>query len=446
MRPNDHTEQDRAAYVPRFVDVGGGGSKYVRAALDVMLGFAVGMSIVAGLVLITGIIGEEAFSRLNDAIEYDLFVRAGVGAASIAAAGVGIALPALYALDSRLYFGRLEAAARRDRAIVPSARARARVATAPARTLRKLMMWCGFAALAVAGLLVMLLVTEPDAGAEPAPWIGLVVCAVVLVAWIALTPVLSASVDRWEARTYLLTADWEARHNFVEQAEERRRAASVDDAGPAILASRTTWWLTWATGATGAALGLAVVAWFVSFVMRKPCRRCDELSYDEPGERFIDWLSATSGVVMAVLAVLLVVLLVAHLVVLRMREIAAARWIADGQPRRTRAERIERFLIGRRAAVLFAQGLVAAIAPAAIVVAFADIWFDVYWADAAIALPFAAAAFIVAMLIAVFDADAAVRESNALRAVLSPGDLTPKTVAARVAAQRVARKASKAAV
>ncbi|MBM7831634.1 hypothetical protein JOE59_002339 [Agromyces cerinus] len=342
MRPNDHPEHDRAAYVPRFVDVGGGRSRVARAALDVV---------------------------------------------------------------------------------------------------RKLMLWSGLVTLAGAGLLVMLLVTEPEAGAEPAPWIGLVVCAVVVIAWIGLAPVLTAAADRWDGRTYLLTANWESRHTFVEQAEERRRAASVDDAGPAILAPRTTWWLTWATGATGAALGLAVVTWFVSFVMRKPCRRCEELSYDEPGERFIDWLSATSGVVMAVLAALLI----AHLVVLRVREIAAARWIADGQPRRTRAERIERFLIGSRAAVLFAQGLVAAVAPAALVVAFADIWFDVYWADAAIALPLAAAAFIVAMIIAVSDADAAVRESNALRAALSPGDLTPKTVAARVAAQRVARKTSKVA-
>jgi len=42
------------------------------------------------------------------------------------------------------------------------------------------------------------------------------------------------------------------------------------------------------------------------------------------------------------------------------------------------------------------------------------------------------------MLIAVSDDGAAVRECNALRAVLSPGDPTPKTVAARVTAQRTA--------
>ncbi|KRC59118.1 hypothetical protein ASE14_15160 [Agromyces sp. Root81] len=442
MRPNDQTQHTRAADLPRFVDVGGGGSRYARAALDVVIGFAVGMGVVAGVALITGIVGEEAFGRLNDAIEYDLFVRAGFGAASIVAAAVGVALPVLYAVDRALFFRRLEAVVRRDRAAVPSARARARVATAPARTLSRLVRAWGVIALVVAAMLVAMLATVEDVRGNPEPWIGLVVCAVVIVAWVVLGPLLGVAADRWQSRAQPLVADWAARHAFVAQSEQRRRMASVKDDGPAILAPRVTWPLTWATGATGAALGLAVVVWFGSVAMRQPCRSCDKRYYDEPGERFIDWLSATSGVVMAVLAGLLVALLVVNLVVLRVREVAAARWIADGQPRRTRGDRIERFLIGPRAARLLAQGLVAAVAPVAVVVAFADVWFDVYWADAAIALPIAAAAFVVAMLIAASDDGAAERECTALRAVLSPGDPTPKTVAARVTAQRTARKAS----
>lgn len=432
------------ASAPRFVDVGGGGAAVTNALLRTTLGFLAGAGAAFIALLITGIVGEEALWELSDAIELDLLARAGAGFALVVAAAAGVVLPMLYAADAAQFLRRLE---RHPVAAtsLPAARARARVATAPARILRRMLLAWGLIGGTGVVLLLCAIPGEPDAPEDPVFWIGFGVSAALFVAWLGLRPLLIGFEARWMVRMHPFAYGWNARQGFVEQAETRRREASPADDGPGILAPRATRTLARVTAGAGIALGLAAAGWFASVVTRQPCRTCDPRSYDEPVEQFIDGLSLVGGALIAVIAAVLVLLLIANVVVLRVREIAAARWVADGRPRRAPADRVERFLVGGRAAVWFAQGLVAVVAPAGLIVALADLWFDVFWADAGIGLTVAALSFVAAVGIALLDDAPAVRERNALRAALSPGDPTAKEIAARAQAAAAARRAERAA-
>ncbi|WP_395244097.1 hypothetical protein ACGGZK_18545 [Agromyces sp. MMS24-K17] len=428
----------------RFVDVGGGGAAVTSALLRASFGFLVGAGIVFVALLIAAMVGEEVFWELSEAIELDLLARAGAGAALVIAAATGVVLPALFAADAALFLRRLESASV-DAPALPAARARARVATAPARMLRRMLLAVGLmgaSAAAIAGIIVL---TESGATEQQEFWIMLGVGSVLTVMWLALRPLLIAAEARWIARVHPLTYDWSGRQGFVAQAEERRREAAARDDGPSLLAPGATRRLEWLTAGAGIAVGLSAALWFLSVAIRQPCRRCDPRYYDEPVEQFIDGLSLVGGVLIAVTAAGLVLLLLANLIVLRVREITAARWVVDGRARRAPADRAERFLVGGRATVFLGQAVVAAVAPAAVIVALADAWFDVSWADAGIGFTIAAVAFVAGAGIAWLDDGPATRERNALRVALSPGDPTAKEIAARARAAAVQRRLDRAA-
>lgn len=426
----------------RFVEVPEStASAFARTALDLTIAFAVGAGATWLLLLIAAIVGDEALWRLAQELDADAFLRATIVPLFAIVAALSLAIPLLGALDAATALRLLEQHASTQPLQVPSASHRARVGRVPGRYLRRAALTVAVLAMAVGGFLLFFALVDEE-GRTPPVWTLIAVSCAIVIGWLAARPLLQHLEERQGERRLALEAAWQRTVGAADLAERRRREASAAVEPPREL-------LPTATRPGDRALAVAVVAllaalaiWFVSVWLRKPCRRCDERYFDDPVERFIDWLSLWGGVAIVGILAVIAALVVVRLVRMRRFERAAVRWVADGQPRRVRAEVVEPMLLGPRAALWWSRLIVAVFAP-----------FALYFGLAALTDPglrISSAAITIALAVVVVAAGAGVaagaaelrraaHERSLLRAVLSPGDPDPASIAARGAAQQRTR-------
>lgn len=397
-----------------------------RSLIEVVIGFLVGTGGMFAVLLVGGIVGEEALFDLYAGADLDFVGRGGAGALLLFVAGGAVLLPVLGAIERAQLLAVVERHAVEHADAVPPAGVRERVKLSPARGLARLMLGLGIVALVVGAVIAIVLTEGAD---DPEPWVTLGVCAVLALGWLGLRPVWRALDSSWSSRADLLREQWTRRVPLAVAADERRRRDAISDPGPRLLDRRSTRGLGRATGAAGALLFVSLAAWFVSVWLRQPCRTCDERFFDDPMDQVISVWSLVGGVAILISAVFLAIVALAWLVVIALRERAAARWVADGRLRRAPVSMVAWLLVSDRAAVLAARTL-AAIGAALLMVALSAIWFTVPWVNVGLFAGIAAALLVVASVMGAADARRAARARNALRATCAPGDPTRVELAA----------------
>ncbi|SFR71260.1 hypothetical protein SAMN05428970_1150 [Agromyces sp. CF514] len=418
-------------------------SAIARTAADLSIAFAVGAGAAWALLLIAAIVGDEALGSLSREreLELDAFLRATIPPLFVLAAVISLAISLLAAADAAAALRLLERHTAAKPNELPSAAHRARLATPPARFVRRSVLAVAVIAMAVGGFLLCFALLDEE-GRIPEVWTVVAVSVVVVLAWLVARPSLQRLEERQGGRSFALELTWKRSLGAADLAEWRRREASDAVEPPAGLLpsakNRSARPLLIAV----CALGVALVLWFVSVWLRQPCKRCDERYFDEPVERFIDGLSLWGGIAIALIVALIAVLAVVLLVQTRRAERAAVRWVADGTPRRVPDEVAEQLLLGQRAGLWASRVVMAALVPPAVFLvaaALVDPELGIPGVATSIALAILVAATAVATAVGAADLTRAARERNALRAALSPGDPDLASIAAHAAEARLQR-------
>ncbi|MFF2272239.1 hypothetical protein ACFVTX_08185 [Agromyces sp. NPDC058136] len=388
--------------------------------------------------LIAAIVGDEALWELSNELRSEELLRATVLPLFGLAATLALAIPLLGAFDAATALRLLERHAAEHPDQVPSAAQRARLGVLSARHVRRTVLAVAVIAMAVGGFCLFFALVD-DEGRTPLVWTIVAVSAVLVAASLVVRTILLGVEERQAGRRAVLEVRWRRDAVAAEFAEERRREASPAEDPPAMLRPGVFARIDRALAVAAGALVIVVAIWFVSVWLRQPCKRCDERYFDEPIERFIDGLSLWGGIAIACALAVTAVLVVVRLVLMRRVETAAARWVADGRPRRVPEEVAESMLLSPRAGLWVSRLIVAVFVPFAVFAAFAalvDPELPLGGPTVAIALAVAVAAPVLAALVGMADLRRAERERNALRAVLSPGDPDASSIAARDAAEQ----------
>ncbi|MFE6964108.1 hypothetical protein ACFVAJ_03285 [Agromyces sp. NPDC057679] len=426
----------------RFVEVPEtASSAFGRTAVGLAIALAVGAGATWVTMLIAAIVSDEALWQLSHDLDVDAFLRATVVPLFGLGAGLALAIPLLGALDVAAALRLLEHHASAEPGQVPSSAHRARLATLPARHVRRAALVVAVIAMAVGGFCLLFALFDEE-GRTPVVWAIIGVSTVVVLGWLVVRSWLVGVEERQEHRRAVLEAGWASTVVVADLSETRRREASTSIEPPAQLLPGFAARIDRAIVIAACALGAVLAIWFVSVWLRQPCRRCDERYFDDPVERFIDGLSLWGGIAIAGALAVIAALVVARLVLMRRVERAAVRWVADGQPRRVPGEVAEPLLLGSRAGLWTSRLVVAVFTPLAAYVALAvlvDPALPLVESTVSIAVAVAVAAPIVAVLVGMADLSRAARERNALRTVLSPGDPDAASIAAREAAMQRTR-------
>ncbi|MFF2274581.1 hypothetical protein [Agromyces sp. NPDC058126] len=438
----DRTERElrdlRFVEVPETVS-----SAFGRTAVGLSIALAVGAGATWVTMLIAAIVGDEALWQLTHDLDLDVdaFLRATVIPLFGLAAALALAIPLFGALDGAAALRLLEHHASAEPGQVPSSAHRVRLATLPARHVRRAAFVVAVIAMAVGGFCLLFALFDEE-GRTPIVWTIIGVSTVVVLGWLVVRSSLIGVEERQEYRRAVLELSWARSVVVAELSEKRRREASTAAEPPAQLLPTFTQRIDRAIVIAACTLGAVVAIWFVSVWLRQPCRRCDERYFDDPVERFIDGLSLWGGIAIACALAVTAVLVVVRLVLMRRTELAAVQWVADGRPRRVTEEVAESMLLGPRAGLWTSRLIVAVFTPLAAFVALAalvDPELILGGPTVVIALAVAVAAPVVAALVGMADLRRAVHERNALRSVLSPGDPDAASIAAREAAEQRTR-------
>lgn len=426
----------------RFVEVPETGpSAFARTAVGLSIALAVGTGATWATLLIAAIVGDEALWQLSHDLDVDAFLRATVLPLFGLATALALAIPLFGALDAAAALRLLEHHAGAEPGQVPSSAHRARLTILPARHVRRAALVVAVIATAVGGFCLLFALFDEE-GRTPIVWTIVGVSTVVVLGWLVIRSSLVGVEERQEYRRAVLETEWASTVAVADLSEQRRREASAEVEPPAQLLPTFTARIDRAIVIAACALGAVVAIWFVSVWLRQPCRRCDERYFDDPVERFIDGLSLSGGIAIALAMAVTAALVVVRLVLMRRSELAAVRWVADGVPRRVPVEAAESMLLGPRAGLWMSRLIVAVFAPSAafvVLAALVDPELPFAGPTVAIALAVAVAAPVVAALVGVADLRRAARERNVLRAVLSPGDPDAASIAARAAAEQRSR-------
>ncbi|GAA1778924.1 hypothetical protein [Agromyces lapidis] len=408
-----------------FAEPRPGAAALPRAVGDACVGLLFGLVAVFLLGLMTGIVGEEALGPLSRELEADATLRGSFGS-------LFVVVPAAMALlgvaggVERLLWPRALSRQRRDEPdAVPPSRVRRRLRTTPGAMFGRVALGIGLVGVAVSLLMLGILATDSGSTDDAVTWIVLLGGLVGAAGWLLARRLWRALDRSWNERLVAARGRRGDVTRALDAERERRERASPDD-GPPILGPAADRRLRRVTGIAAIPFALACVAWIVSVYARQQCRGCDPVSYDQPIEQAIDAVSLAGGIAVLLTSAALAACGLGWLVLAAMRRSAAARWVADGVPRRAPEDRLEWLLLGDTAAVGVAR-LLAGVAALPLMLAFTgvplfDIDYTVSWIDVGACLLTAGGLLLAAVVVSLVDASRAVRSRNRLRAACSPGD------------------------
>lgn len=310
-----------------------------------------GLAIAAGagafflLILITALVGEEAFGL--DYAPFDPIVRASVGLVSLKlVAGLGIGVYAL-ALRRAATARQLADAARTDPDRVGTWADRRDLEIAGPFAAATTFTWFYVGAVVLAAILFVVALAETFRYNPSSAWEGVGVLVVILITG-AVVAALGLVVrfvlrPRYRDAKSWVELEWDARARSAATRDERQtRAASAAEPvefGGAHLAfasiTRIASVVTPIVGAAGFVLFLAGV------FLRQPCRRCDQIYWGQPVESVIDVLVVIGGPLLILAALIGIVAALAALARLVLERRMLRHLAETGAPRPRPAQLIE---------------------------------------------------------------------------------------------------------
>lgn len=401
-----------------FAEVSSPGWAFWRALLDTCVGLVVGTLYAFLGILVMGIVGEEALSSLYREIDLDPVFRASMGAILAAGAILGIGVPLILIGERFAAFRALEASALATPHAAPQAQLRREVSTSPYAHVQRLgvvLFWCvtGLGAIFALGVLF----TE-DLREDAVSWVVLAAMA----AGAGLADLLRRTgrrgIGRTRDRVAALQSAWRRSVPMADAADARRRAASVEVETPRWLSTPTGKTLGWIAKILLAATFVALAAFMLSVFLRQQCRSCDPVTWSEPVETGIDVLSLASGIAIACCAAAAVIAWLGGVALQFSREIALARWAAQG-PRRIDPSAVLPIITGHRAVVRLQYGL-ATVGAALLILGTGATWAESRLLDADVVLPAAGILIVAAFVLGWTDAPRSRRERQAIRDATSP--------------------------
>ncbi|MFF2493434.1 hypothetical protein [Agromyces sp. NPDC058064] len=396
-----------------------------RAVGDACIGLLLGVVAVFLLGLVIGIVGEEALGALSRELELDAAMRGSFGSVFVVVPAAAALLGIAGGVERLLWPRALARQRRDDPEAVPPSLIRRRVRTSPGVLFGRVGLALGIVGLCASLLMLGVATTDSGGAGDPVTWFVLLGGLVATAVWLLARPAWKAVDRRWNERLAAARGPQGDVSRALDAERARRERARPDD-GPAILDPAVDRRLRRLTGFAAIPFAVACAAWMLSVYARQQCRTCDPVSYEQPVEQSIDGLSLASGIGVLVTTATLAACGLAWLVLAARRRGAAARWVADGAPRRTPVERLERLLLGDPAAVGFAR-LLAAFAAPPLMLAFTGIPLfgvdhSVPWIDVDACVLAAGGLLVAAIMVSLVDGPRAARSRNRVRAACSPGD------------------------
>lgn len=339
-----------------FVEVSSPGWAFWRAFLDTCVGLIVGTLYGFLAILVMGIVGEEALSSLYREIDLDPVFRASMGVILAAGAILAVVVPLVMVAERSAAFRAVEASALARPEDVPQRQLRRELNKPPyahLQTYGLVLFWC------VAGLGILLalgLLLDEDLREDAEFWIALAVIAAVALVAELVRRAGRRGVARTQERVSAQRSRWERLVPGAETSDGRRRAASVEEETPRWLTVPSARTVGRFANILLAATFVALAAFMLSVFLRQQCRTCDPVTWNQPVETGIDVLSLSSGIAIAACAAAGVIAWLSGVALQFGREIALARWAAQGA-RRVPPTVVLPLLTGNRAVVRLQFGL-----------------------------------------------------------------------------------------
>lgn len=403
-----------------FVEVSSPGWAFWRACLDTCVGLVVGTLYAFLAIVVMGIVGEEALSSLYRATDLDPLFRASMGVILTAGAILGVGVPLILFAERSAALRAVEASALARPEGVPQAQLRrelSKPAYAYLQTLGLVLFWCmtGLAILLALGLLF-----DEDLREDAEFWIALAVLAGVAVLAELVRRTGRRGAARTQGRVSAQHSRWKRLMPSAEAADERRRAASVEVETPRWLTAPSAKSVGRIANILLAATFAALAAFMLSVFLRQQCRTCDPVTWNEPVETGIDVLSLGSGIAIAACAAAGLVAWLSGVALQFAREIALARWAAQGA-RRVAPTVILPLITGNRAVVRLQLGL-SATGAALLILGTAATWAEYRLLDAGVVLAVAVILIALGLVLGWTDAARSRRQRQRIRDATFPGD------------------------
>lgn len=410
----------------RFGEVGAPTLTLVQALTRVAIGAAVGTVVTFAILLVLGVVGEEALAAFYADLDVDPLLRSSLVGFLIVAAALGVLVPTLLVLERFAARSELAASSSLPPEVVPVLAQRSLVQASPDAIVRGI----GVALVIVGGLVavMMVVVALTDSGAARDPVLWLVAAGGAAAALVGVAAWRSGGRLRvsWPASIAETERHWAERGAVAAVQERRSRDQAAPDDGPRGAVprrGRVVRALGRLLGATGV---VGVLVFFLSVVLRQQCDGCEPLTWGRPMENAIDVLSVIGGAALLLTGLGSLIWWATATASRFLLERSWRRWADAAGIRRVDEERLIPLLCEPPAADRVAQALGGAAAAALILglgVAFSA------WpgAEAGGVLLAAAAAGFAAVLVALFGAEPARRTREAVRAATLPGDVVAPT-------------------
>ncbi|WP_223626634.1 hypothetical protein [Microbacterium sp. EST19A] len=405
-----------------FVEVSSPAWAFWRAFLDTCVGLVVGTLYAFLAILVMGIVGEDALSSLYREIDLDPVFRASMGAILAAGAILAIGVPLVMIAERSAAFRAAEAVALSRPDGVPQRQLRLELSKPPSahlQTFGLVLFWC------VAGLgflLALGLLFDEDLREDVEFWIALAVMAAVALLAELVRRAGRRGVARTQERVSAQQSRWERLASMADAADARRRAASIEMETPRWLTTPSAKTVGRIANILLAATFVALAAFMLSVFLRQQCRTCDPVTWAEPVENGIDVLSLASGIAIAACAAAGVVAWLSGVALQFGREIALARWAAQGA-RRVSPIVVLPLITRNRAVVRLQRGL-AAVGAALVILGTGVTWAESRLLDADVVLWAGGILIVSGFVLGWTDAARSSRERQAIRDATFPGDGT----------------------
>lgn len=403
-----------------FVEVSSPGWVFWRACLDTCVGLIVGTLYAFVGIVIIGIVGEEALSSLYREIDLDPVFRASMGVILAAGALLGIGVPLVMIAERSAAFRAVEASALAHPDDAPQPQLRQELGKSPyayLQTLGVVLFWC---VAGLAGILALGLLFDEDLREDAVFWIVLAGMVAVAVVAELMRRAGRRGAARAQKRVKALHSRWKRVVPMAEAADARRRAASVEGETPRWLTAPSAKTVDRIAKVLLAATFVALAAFMLSVFLRQQCRTCDPVTWNAPVETGIDVLSLASGIAIAGCAAAGIAAWLGGVALQFGREIALARWAAQGA-RRVPPIVVLPLITGNRAVVRLQFGL-STIGAALLILGTGVTWAESRLLDADVVLSTGGILILTGLVLGWTDAARSRRERQTVRDAMFPGD------------------------